>query len=151
MGKKIKKKTSLAKKGGPQLPPYDPSFSPDPDVWQGMEEDERLFVVKTFHKKSKLQHPPSKNPHLHALSHVVAENLIAVNEPPALEAFKRFLEMGLSRHESIHAVANAAMTTMLDLANKGSDYSSDAFVNSLKSVDPAHFFGTAPDDDDDDD
>ncbi|MCP4503858.1 MAG: DUF1841 family protein [Deltaproteobacteria bacterium] len=110
-----------------------------------MEEDERIFVVKAFHKKTKLTHPASKNPHLHALSHVVAENLLAVDEPPALAAFERYVELGLSRHEAVHAVANAAMTTMLDLANKGSEYTADAFVTSLKSVDPAQFFGTAPD------
>ncbi len=71
---------------------YDPAVAPDAEQWKDLDEDARMFVVTTWHNKNAaggLRHPESRNLRMHALAHVVSENLLAGNEDPARSAFNR--------------------------------------------------------------
>lgn len=83
---------------------YDPQYAPDPEQWLAMDEQERIDLVKKFHRKAKIKLP---NERLHATIHVIVENQIAMgDEIPVRRVIERLRTEGLNRHDAIHAVGS---------------------------------------------
>ena len=55
---------------------YDPCVDPDAVQWLRLSEDARIEAVLEWHARE----PPSGNPRLHAVAHVVVENILAEGE-----------------------------------------------------------------------
>ena len=71
---------------------YDPEMPPDPAAWLALDEDERVLLVKEFHRRSRERAP---NAVLHASMHVVVENQIARGEPPPVtQTLERLIGAG---------------------------------------------------------
>ena len=82
---------------------YNPEKPPIPDEWLSLDEGERIQLVEAFHRKAREELP---NHRLHAAFHVTVENQIALGHPPVVRAMDRLHAEGLSRHESLHAIAS---------------------------------------------
>ncbi len=127
---------------------YDPAIGPAVAAWNAMEESTRIFVVTAWHKKARAlsaQHPQTRQLRLHALGHVLAENLVASGHPGVGKTMAHLTNSGPSRHESIHAVAEAATACMLGLAIGGHEFSEDRLAAELGRIDKNLYFDTAPD------
>lgn len=83
---------------------YDPLNSPDPQEWLDLDEQERIELVRKFHRKARIKLP---NERLHATIHVIVENQIAMgDEIPVRRVIDRLRTEGLDRHDAIHAVGS---------------------------------------------
>lgn len=110
-------------------------------------EDERYYRVMLEHEE---YHPvwdalefvfdkeidiDGVNPLLHVCMHVVIENQLAdANPPEVIETLDRLTREGLSRHEAIHAIANAFATVLWDVLKHGRPYDPAAYVRGLRSL-----------------
>jgi hypothetical protein len=84
------------------LLPYDPHQRPDPGAWLALDESERIESVRQYHRREKIHLP---NETLHATTHVIVENQVALGEPvPVGAVLLRLIEEGLDRHEAVHAI-----------------------------------------------
>ena len=81
---------------------YRPRTRPDPALWLSLDEQDRISSVEAFHRSERIQLP---NLTAHAIFHVFVENQIAEEHGPVVHAMQRLVDEGLSRHESLHAVA----------------------------------------------
>ena len=81
---------------------YDPTASPDRDLWLLLDEQERILQAEKYHKKRGIRLP---NTTAHATFHVIVENQIAEGEDSVVRAMDRLKKQGLDRHDSIHAIA----------------------------------------------
>ena len=81
---------------------YDPDRHVDPHAWLEFEESERIAAVKEYHRLTKVRLP---NENLHATTHVIVENQVALGDTyPVQSVLFRLMEQGLSRHDAIHAI-----------------------------------------------
>ena len=94
---------------------YDPSVAPDSTAWLEMDEDERLEIVREYHRRRRIKLP---NLDAHALTHAVIENQLAEGLVPASSALNRLLAEGLDRHEAVHALGSVLMEHIWNLTNK---------------------------------
>ena len=94
---------------------YDPSVAPDSTAWLEMDEDERLEMVREYHRRQRIKLP---NLGAHALTHAVIENQLAEGLVPASSALNRLLAEGLDRHEAVHALGSVLMEHIWNLTNK---------------------------------
>jgi hypothetical protein len=95
---------------------YDPLKLPKPEEWQSMDEQERLELVESFHRRARIQLPNAK---VHAVIHVIVENQIALgDETPVRRTVQRLMSEGLDRHESIHAVGSVLIGHLSDLLGR---------------------------------
>jgi len=94
---------------------YDPSVAPDSTAWLDMDEDERLEMVREYHRRRRIKLP---NLDAHALTHAVIENQLEEGLVPASSAFNRLLAEGLDRHEAVHALGSVLMEHIWNLTNK---------------------------------
>ena len=81
---------------------YDPTASPDRDLWLLLDEQERILQAEKYNKKRGIRLP---NTTAHATFHVIVENQIAEGEDSVVRAMDRLKKQGLDRHNSIHAIA----------------------------------------------
>ena len=81
---------------------YHPRKPPDPEMWLSIDEQERIYLVESFHRSERIRLPNIK---LHAALHAIVENQIAEQHDPVVRAMDRLVAEGLSRHECIHAIA----------------------------------------------
>ena len=81
---------------------YDPTVSPDRDLWLLLNEQERILQAEKYHKKRGIRLP---NTTAHAAFHVIVENQIAEGDDSVVRAMDRLKKQGLDRHDSIHAIA----------------------------------------------
>jgi hypothetical protein len=92
---------------------YDPLKPPKPEEWLSLDEQERLEMVESFHRRARVRLP---NAQVHAIIHVVVENQIALgDEVPVNRTVQRLISEGLDRHDSIHAVGSVLIGHMSDL------------------------------------
>ena len=83
---------------------YDPLMAPDPEEWLALDEDERLDLVRKYHRRKKIKLP---NTETHATMLVLIENQVAMgDEIPVKRTLERLQREGLDRHDAVHAVAN---------------------------------------------
>ena len=80
---------------------YNPLVAPDQEEWLLLDEDERIDMVKAFHKKHRIRLP---NLQMHAGMHAMIENQMAEGEDAVVRAMDRLLAQGLDRHDAIHAL-----------------------------------------------
>jgi hypothetical protein len=82
---------------------YDPERVPDAAAWLGLAEEARIRLVEKYHRIARIELP---SPKAHAAFHVTVENQIAMGLDPVVRAMARLQAEGLSRHDSVHAVAS---------------------------------------------
>ncbi len=82
---------------------YDPYTGPQPEDWLAGEESERLQVVTEYHMNAGDDAP---NPELHAAIHVIVENQLAEEVPEVVGAYRRLMDAGVDRHETVHAIGS---------------------------------------------
>jgi hypothetical protein len=93
----------------PSVPPltaYDPLVEPDSGQWLALEEDERLRLVKDYHRRARIDLPQAD---LHAIVHVAVENQIAELDERTYRKLDALIEEGLDRHEAVHAIGSVLM------------------------------------------
>jgi hypothetical protein len=83
---------------------YDPLVEPDPDDWLATDEQQRLDVIKRYHRRAGLE---AERAEVHAVMHAVVENQIAeADQLPVRRILLRLMAEGLDRHDAIHAIAS---------------------------------------------
>ncbi len=113
---------------------YDPAEAPDPAAWLALDEGERMILVQDYHRRAGIE---LANPNLHATLHVVVENQIALDDPPAVRrAIGRLVtEGGLDRNAALHALAGVLAEYLWTLANDEQAPPSDALDAYVAAVD----------------
>jgi hypothetical protein len=92
---------------------YDPLKAPDPEEWLALDEQERIDLVRDYHRRAGVRLPNAK---VHAVLHAIVETQIAHrDETPARRTAQRLMNDGLDRHETIHAIALVLTEFMYDL------------------------------------
>jgi hypothetical protein len=92
---------------------YDPLAAPDREAWLALDEGERIDLVEQYHRRARIKLPNLK---LHAASHVIVENQIALGqETPAQRTAERLIKEGLDRHQAIHAIGAILMGHIFEL------------------------------------
>jgi hypothetical protein len=95
---------------------YDPDTAPNPEEWLALDEDERILLVKDFHRRARVQLP---NANVHAAMHVAVENQIALGDSlPVKRELERLKRDGLDRHDAVHAIASVLADHMFTLVNE---------------------------------
>jgi hypothetical protein len=81
---------------------YDPLEAPDPKEWLELDEQERIDLVREYHRRAGIDLPNEK---LHATLHAIVEAQIALKEEtPVGRIAQRLIGEGLDRHNAIHAI-----------------------------------------------
>jgi hypothetical protein len=92
---------------------YDANDQPHSATWLELDENERIDAVMDYHRRAKVR---VENLELHAMTHVVVENQVALGEATAVPAtLNRLMHEGLDRHEAIHAVGSILMSIVFDV------------------------------------
>jgi hypothetical protein len=95
---------------------YDPHIAPDPEEWLDLDDDERRIQIVDYHERESIDPPPGGED-VHAASHLIVENRIALgDEQPEGAAVERLMSSGLDRHEAIHAVAAVSFDVIRRIA-----------------------------------
>ena len=82
---------------------YDALVEPDPDDWLATDEQSRIDVIESYHRREGIA---VERATLHATMHAVVENQIAEGDQlPVRRILLRLMAEGLDRHEAIHAIA----------------------------------------------
>jgi hypothetical protein len=91
---------------------YEANEQPDSETWLQLDEIERVQRVMDYHRRTRVE---LAKPKLHAMTHVVVENQLALGEAtPVPTTLERLMDEGLDRHEAIHAIGNILMRIMFD-------------------------------------
>ena len=85
---------------------YDPDKPPDPDDWLAGDEQRRIDVVTSYHRRAGVRLPSLKG---HATIHVIVENQLAIAEPAVVETLARLQGEGLTRHAAVHAIGSVLL------------------------------------------
>ena len=91
---------------------YDADHDPDPRAWLGLDEDTKIDLVVTYHRRQRRRTPRVR---LHATFHTIVENQVAASEPVVVETLKRLRNEGLSRHDAVHAIASVLAAQVYDV------------------------------------
>jgi hypothetical protein len=91
---------------------YDPLVAPDPAEWLALDEQERISLVKNYHRRARIKLP---NEDLHAVIHAMVENQIALGTLPVERGRQRLIADGLDRHDAIHAIGSVLAEFMFNL------------------------------------
>jgi Domain of unknown function (DUF1841) len=93
---------------------YDPLKEPDPQEWLALDEQERIDLVRDYHRGAGIRLP---NDNVHAVLHVVVENQVALgDEIPVGRTLRRLMSEGLDRHEAVHAISSVLAEHMHNLS-----------------------------------
>lgn len=123
---------------------YDASQAPDGEAWELADESERTAAVQRFHQGLEV-HPPTPNPRLHAIIHVIVENQLGEPAPNATRAaMARLRKAGLSRHEALHAVGMVVTGGVWGALGDRKAFSTKGFERALAAVGPGEHAGSAP-------
>ena len=94
---------------------YDANERPHSATWLELDENERIDAVMDYHRRAGVKLEDLK---LHAITHVVVENQVALGEPtPVSATLNRLVDEGLDRHEAIHAIASILMSIVFDVSH----------------------------------
>jgi hypothetical protein len=91
-----------AEAGLKEMTRYDPDVGPNAAEWLALTELDRTVQVEDYHRRRNVKLPNAK---LHATIHVIVENQIALGEGVVIDTIMRLQGEGLTRHESVHAIA----------------------------------------------
>jgi hypothetical protein len=70
---------------------YDPNVALSAADWLALDEDERIELVSSYHRRRKIKLPNSQ---LHAVIHVVVENQLAMGESVVIATLASFKPRG---------------------------------------------------------
>lgn len=119
-----------------ELERYDANEPPASAQWLAHDESMRILAVEAHHREL-AAHPDMPNPRLHALTHVIVENQLAVDQPgevrPTLE---RLLAGGLTRHEAIHAIGSVVAEQQFKIMKERTELDRDLVARSLARLRP---------------
>ena len=104
------------------LPIYNPEIEPTGSSWLALDEQERIALAESFHRRASIELPDVK---AHAVFHAIVENQIALKVGAVVRAVPRLVKQGLSRHDAIHAVASVLAEHLHDQANTETEDSSE--------------------------
>ena len=104
------------------LPTYNPEIEPTGRSWLALDEQERIALAESFHRRANIELPDVK---AHAVFHAIVENQIALKVGAVVRAVPRLVKQGLSRHDAIHAVASVLAEHLHDQANTEMEDSSE--------------------------
>lgn len=110
---------------------YDPFMEPDPDLWAALDEEDRIDLVMTYHRRAGIHLPREK---VHAVFHAIVESQIADPKLPVRSTAQRLISEGLDRHEAIHAIGWVLAGHMNELMHK--TQSGDDNVDTKPNQDP---------------
>jgi hypothetical protein len=92
---------------------YDPLKPPNREEWLSLDEQERIDLVESFHRRARIRLPNAK---VHAVCHVMVENQFALgDELPVKRTVQRLMSEGLDRHDALHAVGSVLIGHLSDL------------------------------------
>jgi hypothetical protein len=92
---------------------YDPLEAPDPKEWLELGEQERIDLVRDYHRRARIRLPNEK---LHATVHAIVEAQIALgDETPVCRVALRLMGEGLDRHDAIHAIGMVLTEHIYDI------------------------------------
>jgi hypothetical protein len=87
----------------PGMKAYDLDTGPRASDWLSSDEDERLALVESYHRRRRIHVPRAR---VHAVIHVAVENQLALGGQFVVETFARLCADGLSRHDAVHAIGS---------------------------------------------
>ena len=122
---------------------YDPLTAPDPEMWLGLDEDERKILIESYHGDARIEVP---NLTMHAALHAVVETQIAMGDAlPIRRKMVSLLASGLDRHDAIHAIASVLATHIYDLATGSAPgpEPNDAYFKAVKRLTARRWLGQA--------
>ncbi len=94
---------------------YEANDQPHSATWLELDENERIDTVMDYHRRAGVK---LENPKLHAITHVVVENQVALGEAtPVPATLNRLMLEGLDRHEAIHAIGSILMSIVSDVSH----------------------------------
>ncbi len=102
---------------------YNPSKTPNQTEWLALDEGERLFLVKEFHR-SHGEFGASLD--AHAAIHATVETQIALDTPSVRAALGRLRVQGLSRHDAVHAIGSVLAVHLHELLTSGQPATEEA-------------------------
>jgi hypothetical protein len=91
---------------------YDPLKAPDPEAWLALDEQERIELVRDYHRRARIRSP---NGTVHAVLPAIVETQIAQGDETPARTAQRLMNDRLDRHETIHAIALVLTEFMHDL------------------------------------
>ena len=92
---------------------YNPLEAPNPEEWLALDEQERIDLVRDYHRRAGIRLPNEK---LHATLHAIVEAQIALgDETPAGRIAQRLISEGLDRHDAIHAIGMVLAEHLYDM------------------------------------
>ncbi len=95
---------------------YDALQEPISSEWLALDEDERLVLVRDYHRKVHVKLP---NDRVHAAIHVIVENQSALgDELTVRRTLQRLQSEGLDRHEAIHAVGSVLARRIFNVVHQ---------------------------------
>ena len=114
---------------------YDPTQDPGPDQWLALSEQARIDLAEAFHKRSG---GFGQNLRMHAVTHVVVENQVAMGQPiEARDALARLLRDGLDRHDAIHAIGSVLVKHLFPVLKARNDppaFDNASYVRALAGL-----------------
>jgi hypothetical protein len=123
----------LDSKKEPVVWPYDPHQDVASEVWQALDESERIESVRQYHRQNRIR---LANESLHATTHVIVENQVALGDTFAARAvLLRLMAEGLDRHEAIHAIGSVLSEQLFAaLRKEGGDDPNAQYVEKLNRL-----------------
>jgi hypothetical protein len=92
---------------------YEANDQPHSTTWLELDETERVDAVIDYHRRANVK---LENLKLHAMTHVMVENQVALGEATSVSAtLTRLMHEGLDRHKAIHAVGSILMNIVFDV------------------------------------
>jgi hypothetical protein len=106
---------------------YNPGCAPEPESWLELDEQERIALVKTYHRVARIKLP---NVTAHAALHAIVENQIALNLELVVRAMDRLGKEGLTRHDAVHAIGSVVAEHLFDILK--TDQNDDAATSQAR-------------------
>ncbi|MCX4150327.1 MULTISPECIES: hypothetical protein [Paraburkholderia] len=106
---------------------YNPERGPEPESWLELDEQERIFLIETWHRVARIKLP---NVTAHAALHVIVENQIALDLEPVVRAMDRLRKQGLTRHDAIHAIGSVVAENLFGILK--ADQNDDAAASQAR-------------------
>jgi hypothetical protein len=112
---------------------YDPHQHVVSEAWQALDESERIESVRQYHRQNRIR---LANESLHATTHVIVENQVALGDTFAARAvLLRLMAEGLDRHEAIHAIGSVLSEQLFAaLREEGGDDPNAQYVEKLNCL-----------------
>ena len=106
---------------------YNPERVPEPESWLELDEQERIFLIETWHRVARIKLP---NLTAHAALNVIVENQIALDLEPVVRAMDRLRKQGLTRHDAIHAIGSVVAENLFGILK--ADQNDDAAASQAR-------------------